>query len=183
METVGGNGFNNVCFKQNLVDAPVLWGQNMISQECFIGQNKSVVFTLYDNFGRKVPTAGSKGPARSTELPTSTTIASIASTIIATTNGYHIGGSIKELIDFHVKGHRNCLRTARSKYNICWFYAYNIFKYPDTPEKRIKEHSREHIAKEHMAKFYDVNEAADESSDETINEPVEVPEFNNLQQD
>ncbi|KAA6391004.1 MAG: hypothetical protein EZS28_013469 [Streblomastix strix] len=56
METVGGNGFNNVCFKQNLVDAPVLWGQNMLSQECLIGQNKSVVFTLYDNFGCKIPT-------------------------------------------------------------------------------------------------------------------------------
>ncbi|KAA6385502.1 MAG: hypothetical protein EZS28_018970 [Streblomastix strix] len=56
METVGGNGFNNVFYKQNLIDAPVLWGQNMISLECLIGQNKSVVFTLYDNFGRKIPT-------------------------------------------------------------------------------------------------------------------------------
>ncbi|KAA6371773.1 MAG: hypothetical protein EZS28_032699 [Streblomastix strix] len=55
LQSTGGNGFPNVCFKQNLVDAPVLWGQNMMSQQCLVGQNKSLVFTLYDNFGRKMP--------------------------------------------------------------------------------------------------------------------------------
>ncbi|KAA6383582.1 MAG: hypothetical protein EZS28_020893 [Streblomastix strix] len=55
LQSTGGNGFSNVCFKQNLVDAPVLWGQNMMSQQCLVGQNKSLVFTLYDNFGRKIP--------------------------------------------------------------------------------------------------------------------------------
>ncbi|KAA6366777.1 MAG: hypothetical protein EZS28_037696 [Streblomastix strix] len=55
LQSTGDNGFSNVCFKQNLVDAPVLWGQNMMSQQCLVGQNKSLVFTLYDNFGRKIP--------------------------------------------------------------------------------------------------------------------------------
>ncbi|KAA6379915.1 MAG: hypothetical protein EZS28_024557, partial [Streblomastix strix] len=44
MQSVGGNGFSNVCFKQNLIDAPVLWGQNMMSQQCLVGQNKTLQF-------------------------------------------------------------------------------------------------------------------------------------------
>ncbi|KAA6311864.1 MAG: hypothetical protein EZS28_056038, partial [Streblomastix strix] len=56
LQGIGGQGFSNVCYKQNLIRAPVLWGQNMLSQQCMIGQSKSVVFTLFDNYGRKVPT-------------------------------------------------------------------------------------------------------------------------------
>ncbi|KAA6383805.1 MAG: hypothetical protein EZS28_020668 [Streblomastix strix] len=54
LQSTGGNGFSNVCFKQKLVDAPVLWGQNMMSQQCLVGQNKLLVFTLCDNLGRKI---------------------------------------------------------------------------------------------------------------------------------
>ncbi|KAA6369164.1 MAG: hypothetical protein EZS28_035310 [Streblomastix strix] len=37
LQGIGGQGFSNVCYKQNLIGAPVLWGQNMLSQECMIG--------------------------------------------------------------------------------------------------------------------------------------------------
>ncbi|KAA6358636.1 MAG: hypothetical protein EZS28_045837, partial [Streblomastix strix] len=33
LQGIGGQGFSNVCYKQNLIGAPVLWGQNMLSQE------------------------------------------------------------------------------------------------------------------------------------------------------
>ncbi|KAA6394892.1 MAG: hypothetical protein EZS28_009579 [Streblomastix strix] len=33
LQGIGGYGFSNVCYKQNLIGAPVLWGQNMLSQE------------------------------------------------------------------------------------------------------------------------------------------------------
>ncbi|KAA6383971.1 MAG: hypothetical protein EZS28_020501 [Streblomastix strix] len=32
MQTINNVGFSNVCYKQNLIGAPVLWGQNMLSQ-------------------------------------------------------------------------------------------------------------------------------------------------------
>ncbi|KAA6360870.1 MAG: hypothetical protein EZS28_043603, partial [Streblomastix strix] len=51
IETVGGNGLNNVCFKQNLVDAPVLWFQNMLSQdESIIGSVDESVDDSVDGF-------------------------------------------------------------------------------------------------------------------------------------
>ncbi|KAA6356662.1 MAG: hypothetical protein EZS28_047811 [Streblomastix strix] len=33
LQGIGGQGFSYVCYKQNLIGAPVLWGQNMLSQE------------------------------------------------------------------------------------------------------------------------------------------------------
>ncbi|KAA6374783.1 MAG: hypothetical protein EZS28_029690, partial [Streblomastix strix] len=65
---------------------------------------------------------------------------------------FRVGSSIKELIDFHLQGHKNY-----------------------SPLQRIREHSREHMTKEHM-----MNESEDESSNESENEPVSVPEFNVL---
>ncbi|KAA6356385.1 MAG: hypothetical protein EZS28_048088 [Streblomastix strix] len=56
LQGIGGQGFSNVSFKQNLIGTPVLWGQNMLSQQCVIGQSKAVIFTLFDNYGRKIPT-------------------------------------------------------------------------------------------------------------------------------
>ncbi|KAA6375344.1 MAG: hypothetical protein EZS28_029129 [Streblomastix strix] len=46
---------------------------------------------------------------------------------------FRIGSSIKELIDFHLQGHKNY-----------------------SPLQRIREHSREHMTKEHMMKFYNI---------------------------
>ncbi|KAA6366185.1 MAG: hypothetical protein EZS28_038288 [Streblomastix strix] len=40
LQGIGGQGFSNVCYKQNLIGAPVLWGQNMLSQECMIGKKQ-----------------------------------------------------------------------------------------------------------------------------------------------
>ncbi|KAA6386141.1 MAG: hypothetical protein EZS28_018329, partial [Streblomastix strix] len=123
---------------------------------------------------------------------------------------FRVGSGIKELIDFHLQGHKNY-----------------------SPLQRIREHSREHMAKEHMMKYYNISEkqlqnwlqdykgfdidgeidkfiqdekininiydydteqkiyyqsktyefneeATEESSDESIAEPVSVPEFNVL---
>ncbi|KAA6392054.1 MAG: hypothetical protein EZS28_012420 [Streblomastix strix] len=44
---------------------------------------------------------------------------------------FHVGSSIKELIDFHLLSHKNS-------------------------EKSIREHSREHMTKEHMKKYYKI---------------------------
>ncbi|KAA6390185.1 MAG: hypothetical protein EZS28_014291 [Streblomastix strix] len=43
LQGIGGQGFSNVCFKQNLIGAPVLWGQNMLSQQCVIGHNDATL--------------------------------------------------------------------------------------------------------------------------------------------
>ncbi|KAA6355385.1 MAG: hypothetical protein EZS28_049088 [Streblomastix strix] len=48
---------------------------------------------------------------------------------------FRVGSSIKELIDFHLQGHKNY-----------------------SPLQRIREHSREHMAKEHMMKYYNISE-------------------------
>ncbi|KAA6402662.1 MAG: hypothetical protein EZS28_001808 [Streblomastix strix] len=39
LQEIGGFGFSNVCYKQNLIGAPVLWGQNMLFQEQNYGRN------------------------------------------------------------------------------------------------------------------------------------------------
>ncbi|KAA6372673.1 MAG: hypothetical protein EZS28_031800 [Streblomastix strix] len=46
MQTINNVGFSNVCYKQNLIGAPVLWGQNMLSQTGLMGMNRSFVFKL-----------------------------------------------------------------------------------------------------------------------------------------
>ncbi|KAA6401708.1 MAG: hypothetical protein EZS28_002765 [Streblomastix strix] len=239
METVGGNRFNNVCFKQNLVDDPVLCTSaiscqilelttaagggeiNKFIDDVYEKQNHKAFKIAFDfgviyeekNSDKLGHLSVSYGNIRPNE----------AKTQKHTPKSIIKGQDIEEYKEY-------------VKSEIIDMQNFNLDN--TKQQKGIKEHSRELMAKEHMAKFYelpyetddnefqkwlndftgfdieteidefvlrekinvniysysvesqtyhqskvykhneDVNEAADESNDETVNEPVVVPDFN-----